>query len=326
MSAFLTGMLLPSSEADNVYFHAIDSRAADTWPAPEKLAPAGTPADSEAGLQRQIAVHDDGRGHCFFIDCCPTSAEYLLDIRREFNIVVIDNNPATAAIKTCGARILVVNDPTMPTISQVWQHFEMMTSSLPEWVRQVERIESWTMKGDDAAVRENLLEIARLPTMGRMEEAISATTEYLAIWEEPHIYAAFVSRGQKKLAEKAASYTDILARVQTVTLPAGKWGLPASWAGRTFLYVDTTGTAPDSSELASAALAAHPGADAFVNFRKRKNPGPDGRPIWHYIYSARRAPDSTIDLVAPGSPFKGFDKSAGGVVSSLAACIPFVSA
>jgi hypothetical protein len=325
MSAFLAGMLIAKSAEDNIYFHPIDSRTPSTWPPVEKLAPPPTAAaPASAPIERQTAATNNGKGYCFFIDCCPTSCEYLLDIRKEFNMVVFDNNPATAEFKSCEPAFLIMNDVSKTTISQVMEHFEMRTAAVPSWVAQVDRIESWTMTGDDAAVRENLLEICRLPTMGYIEEALAATSEYLAIWDDAALYKEFVARGQKKLAEKTASYTDILAKVRRVTLTPGKWGLPASWAGRTFLYVDTSGSAPDSSELATIALAGS-GADAFVNFRKRKGFGPDGRPVWHYVYSARRAAGSDIDLVAAGSPFKGYNKSAGGVVPSTAMPIPFVS-
>ena len=307
MAAYLTGLVYP---ADLVYFHPIDARTPDTWPAAEKLAP----------------------GTVLFVDCCPTSpdgkfaSEYMADLRKHYVIRLFDNNPAAASLRSC-AGFTVEHDPHMSTTMLIWQHFASPHEPTPAWVNQIDRIENWhMMEANDMLVREVLLDICRLPTAGKIEEAMAATDNYLMAFEDDSRSAALLAAGLAKMDAKTASYMPIVDRTASVKLTAelcAKWQLPRMWAGHTILYVDTTADpAPDSSELAACALRIK-GGDAFINFRRRRGAG--GK--WQYVYSARRAHDSGIDLVAPCSPFKGFPKSAGGcVVEGKGVVIPFVSA
>lgn len=306
MSAYLTGLVC---SADLVYFYPIDARAPATWPAAEKLAP----------------------GAVIFADCCPTGldgkfdSEYLVDLRRQQHTVsIFDNNPVAAVLIGCEG-FTVRHIPHMSTTMLIWKHF-CSEEAAPAWVKQVNRIENWTMDVNDMLVREVLLEICRLPVAGRIQEAMAATDNYLMAFEDDSRAAALLADGLAKMDAKTASYAPIIERTVSVKLTRAlceKWQLPYMWTGSTILYVDTTADpAPDSSELAACALHIK-GGDAFINFRRRRGAG--GK--WQYVYSARRAPTSDIDLVAPGSPFKGFPKSAGGcVVAGKGAVIPFISA
>jgi hypothetical protein len=316
-SAYLTAKTAATYKDDLVYFHPIDAKNPSTWPEPEKLAPA---KKTSSMPERQTA--SNGKAFCFFIDCTITNAEYILDISKDFNIIVIDNNPAAAAIDEKSG-ILVKHNPKATTISLVWQHFEMAYASMPEWVQQIDRIESWSMEATDAAIRENLLEICRMPTMGLLVNALAKTEEYIASFTNKEKAAAFLHDGEEKLKAKISSFEPLLAATKSITLTddsCAKYGFPAEWVGKTFLYVNTTGHAPDSSELASCAFARF-GGDAFVNFRRRTHPG--SAPL--YVYSARASPSSDLSLIQPGSPFKGFEKSAGAIISSVERCVPFVS-
>ena len=307
MAAYLTGLVYP---ADLVYFHPIDARTPDTWPAAEKLAP----------------------GIVLFVDCCPTgpdgkfAAEYAADLRRKhFPIRLFDNNPAAGKLISCDG-FTVEHDASMSTTMLIWQHF-CPSEPTPAWVSQVDRIENWhMMAANDMLIREVLLEICRLPVAGKIEEAMAATDNYLMAFEDDSRAAALLAAGLAKMDAKTTSYMPIVERTASIKLTAelcAKWQLPRMWIGSTILCVDTTtDPAPDSSELAACALRIK-GGDAFINYRRRR--GADGK--WQYIYSARRAHDSGIDLVAPCSPFKGFSKSAGGcVVAHKGAVIPFISA
>lgn len=323
-SAFLTGQLASKTDHDLVYFHPIDARNPDTWPSTEKLAPASVAKKSASLTSHDI--HAD-KAYCFFIDCTPNinnevCSEYLLDIRKDFNIVLIDNNPIAQKI-TKGDPMLVAHDPEKTTIDLVWSHFGQEFGLVPEWVSQINRIELMLMKDDDSAVRENLLEICRLPTSGRIEEAIYKSTEYLATFEDEAKMEAFVAEGKEKLKIKIAGFAPLLAKTNIKTLTAsdcGNWGFPLAWIDRTILYVNTTGTAPDSTELATCAFDkfASYKPDCFINFRMRKHPGGEV----YYLYSARVSPTSDFNLVEYGSPFKGFEKSAGAVISAIGSILP----
>jgi len=334
-SAYLTSQLAVESEDDLVFFHPIDAKNPDTWPEPEKLVP--------LSANKAIKKISD-KAFCYFIDCTPTTAEYhpqpkveglqgtnsvcseyLVDICKGFNIIIIDNNPAAATIDKA-SMILVKHNPKMTTISQVWQHFGGAFAAMPEWVQQINRIESWSMEGNDRAIRENLLEICRLPTMGRIPEAIHRSDRYVSAFTNIDASTAFLAEGEEKLKIKIAGFASLLASTQHVVLTAyecGRWGFPLNWIGRTFIFVDSTGHAPDSSELAACAFEAAAAAskpDCFINFRRRTHPG--SAPV--YIYSARVAPTSDFSLIDVGSPFKGFEKSAGALISSVERCVPFV--
>ena len=339
-SAYLTSQLAVESEDDLVFFHPIDAKNPDTWPEPEKLVPLSA---------NKAAKQISDKAFCYFIDCTIINSEYLVDICKGFNLIVIDNNPAAGLIDKA-SMILVKHNPKMTTISQVWQHFGcseqmlgtstdsrastrislMAHAAMPEWVQQVNRIESWSMEGNDRAIRENLLEICRLPTMGRIPVAIYKTDQYVNSFTNIDAATAFLTEGEEKLKTKIAGFTPLLASTQHVVLPAyecGRWGFPLNWIGRSFLFVDSTGYAPDSSELAtcaferfSAAAAAAHKPDCFINYRRKTHPG--SPPI--YIYSARVAPTSDLSLVDEGSPFKGFEKSAGALISCVERFIPFV--
>lgn len=332
-SAYLTAKMVATSKDDLVYFHPIDAKNPSTWPEPEKLANASLSKKTTSMPERQ------GKAFCFFIDCTINNAEYLVDVCKEYscpqpkgedkvvsnsnyNIIVIDNNPAAAAIDEKSG-ILVKHNPKATTISLVWQHFEMAHAAMPEWVQQIDRIESWSMESIDNAIRENLLEICRMPTMGLIVKALDKTEEYIATFSDKQKAAAFLQEGEEKLKAKISSFEPLLSATSSITMTADsctKYGFPTEWVGKTFLYVNTTGHAPDSSELAACAFARF-GGDAFVNFRRRTHSG--SAPI--YVYSARAAPSSDLSLIQPGSPFKGFEKSAGAVISSVERCVPFVS-
>ena len=325
-SAFLAGQLASKTDTDLVYFHPIDARNPDTWPNPEKLAPVSV-AKKSASLTRHD-IHAD-KAFCFFIDCTPNingniCSEYFVDLRKDFNLLLIDNNPIAQKISN-GDPMLVAHDPEKTTINLVWSHFGYDIDLVPEWVSQINRIELMQMKDNDSAVRENLLEICRLPTIGRIEEAIYKSTEYLATFDDEAKMEAFVAKGKEKLKIKIAGFAPILAKTNIKTLTVydcGNWGFPLAWAGKTIIYVNTTGYAPDSSELATCAFdkfsADKP--DCFINFRMRIHPGGE----IYYVYSARVSGSSDFNLIESGSPFKGFEKSAGAVISILEFCVPFV--
>lgn len=327
-SGYLTGQLAAGSD-DLVFFHPIDARTPDTWPAPEKLAPASIAPESmfEPGSAKR-QKQTNGKAFCFFIDCTPTSpnntvnSEYLLDIAKDFNVIIIDNNPIAGSISRATSKLMVAHNSSVTTIQLVWQHFGCACASMPDWVQQVDRIESWKMERDDFAIREKLLEICRLPTMGRLEEAMTQTTNYLAYFKDEEFAVTYLAEAEEKHKNKIAGFAPLLAGLNSIELTVtdcGRWGFPLGWAGMNFLYVDTTGSAPDSSELAAYALAIH-GGDAFVNFRKRVHPGGEV----YYVYSARASTTSSINLVEAGSPFKGFERSAGASISALEYCVPFV--
>lgn len=328
-SAFLAGQIAPRSDDDLVFFHPIDARNPDTWPSAEKLAPITVPRKPSApvtSLPRQEIQAD--KAFCFFIDCTPNingevCSEYFVDIRKDFYMVLIDNNPIAQKI-TSSDCLLTVHDPSKTTIQLVWSHFGYGFGPIPDWIQQVDRIESWKMEGDDSAVRENLLEICRLPTSGRIEYAMFRSTEYLATYEDEKKAEAFIAEGKEKLKIKVTGFAPLLAKTHCVVLgelECAQWGFPLTWIGKTILYVNTTGFAPDSSELATHAFykfsAENP--DCFINFRKRVHPGGET----YYVYSARVAPTSDFSLISEGSPFKGFDKSAGAVISALEFNLPF---
>jgi hypothetical protein len=328
-SAFLAGQIAPKSEDDLVFFHPIDARNPDTWPSVEKLAPitvARKSSEPLTSLARQEVYSD--KAYCFFIDCIPNingevCSEYFVDIRKNFNMVVIDNNPIAQKI-TSSECLLTAHDPEKTTIDLVWSHFGYEFGLVPEWVCQINRIELMLMRGDDSAVRENLLEICRLPTTGRIELAMQKTTEYLATYEDEKKAEAFIAEGKEKLKTKIAGFAPLLAKTHCVTLTAvkcGTWGFPMTWIGKTILYVNSTGFAPDSSELATHAFYKFNESkpDCFINFRMRTHPGGEV----FFVYSARVAPTSDFNLVEYGSPFKGFEKSAGAVISALEFNLPF---
>jgi hypothetical protein len=326
-SAFLTGQLAPSSENDLVFFHPIDARNPDTWPSPEKLAPitiAKKPITPSTDLERNN-THND-KAYCFFIDCTPNidgkvCSEYLVDLRKDFNMILIDNNPI-AQMVTSGDPILVVHDPNKTTISIVWDHFTHEIDSVPDWINQVNRIESWKMKGDDSAIRENLLEICRLPTIGCIEKAMFKTTEYLATYNDEKKAEVFLTEGKAKLKLKIDGFAPLLTKCKTIILTTSdcsRWGFPLAWVDKTIVYVNSTGFSPDSSELATCAFSKYPG-DAFINYRMRRHPNGE----IYYVYSGRVSPTSDFSLIEYGSPFKGFEKSAGAVISIIESYIPFI--
>lgn len=317
-SAYLTSQLAVESKDDLVYFHPIDARNQYTWPEPEKLVPlsANKAGDTEKN-----------KAFCYFIDCTINNSEYLVDICKDFEIVIIDNNPTAATIDPKG-KILVKHNPKLTTISQVWQHFQMTYSSMPEWVQQVDRIESWSMKHTDSAIRENLLEICRLPTSGRLLEAIHKTAYYLATFKDSGKADLFLAEGEEKLKTKISGFAPLLASTQHIELTmsdCAKWGFPLVWDTKIILYVDSTGFAPDSSELAACAfekftIDTGSKPDCFINFRLRTHSNGEA----YYVYSARVSPTSDFNLVEDGSPFKGFEKSAGAVISVFEDRLPLI--
>lgn len=332
-SAYLTSQLATQSENDLVFFHPIDAKNPESWPEHEKLVPLSANKAADLTQAKQKAF-------CYFIDCTPTLAnntvcsEYLVDICRDFTIVVIDNNPVAATIDPI-SMILVKHDCHMTTISQVWRYFGMAHAAMIDWVQQVNRIESWSMIDNDRSIRENLLEICRLPTMGRIPVAIHRTDQYVNTFTNIDAAEIFLAEGNEKLKTKIAGFAPLLSSTRIIiltTFDCARLRFPMAWAGKILLYVDSTGYAPDSSELAacafekfstpsySAAEAEASKPDFFINFRRRTHSG--SAPT--YIYSARVSPTSYLSLIEPGSPFKGFEKSAGAIISSTEFCVPFV--
>jgi hypothetical protein len=327
-SAYLAAGAAACHEEDLVFFHPIDARTPDTWPSHEKLVPASVLNKPTTGTELPTRQQQtNNKAFCYFIDCTPTipdgtiCSEWLLDISKHFNCMIIDNSPMASLL--CDTSTMNVKcDPTRTTISLVWEHFGCSSSSMPDWVQQIDRIESWKMEDNDAAIREILLDICRLPTTGRIQYTVHETEEYLAAFENAESMAELIAKGDEKLKLKISGFAPLLAATRSVELDATlcyKWGFPLQWIGKTFLYVNSTGHSPDSSELAACALAKF-GGSAFVNFRQRRHPGGET----FYVYSARRSPIDTINLVEDGSPFKGYDKSAGAIISAMEERLPFI--
>lgn len=188
-----------------------------------------------------------------------------------------------------------------------WKYF-YYSLPLPEWALQIDRFDRWKSPTyDDRCIREYLMPIARLPTLGRVQEALTATADFICLYSLPSARILLLQQGASALASKQAALNAIVDKGIVVSITQDQvdlWKLPEKWIGKQVFVVDTTNSVLDSTEASQTAFERHPTATIFINWRKK---------IYHnnaaIIYSARAREGEDL---TDGGVFAGHPTSAGG--------------
>ena len=213
---------------------------------------------------------------------------------------------------------------------QTFRHF-FPEREVPEWLHSIDRVDRWVnVTHEDRCLREYLYDIAKKPVQKMLGEAFRLTDAFI---ESPEKMADFLAQGEKSLAQKDTQLLRLIETkggfVQISFDHAEKWSLPPSWLGANVFLMDTTSVTLDTTEAAHLVFLKYPGADVFINFRKKTfyANGPHmGKKTMKsmMVYSARRSESCTMSLTED-TLFRGHPSSAGAsLVAGECKSFPFV--
>lgn len=191
------------------------------------------------------------------------------------------------------------------------------TRPIPEWVALSERIDLWTgVTAEDRALREVMYPLAQLALKGLFPEAIAATREFIAAYEDPAVRALQVEMGRSLQVKKDLEFKASLEKQPTQILPitaehCAKWALPESWLGLQVFILNGTGVMVDATDAAQAIFNLIPTVSVFISYRHRRYVNPAREEILSIVYSARARDEAPLDLTA-GGVFAGHPRAAGG--------------
>lgn len=224
-----------------------------------------------------------------------------------YNVICIDHHPTSALqwSESVDRSVRSVHSTESCATVLTWKHF-YHSIPLPRWAEQIDRFDRWSSPTyEDRCIREYLMPIARLPTVGRVQEALTATADFISTYYT--LPSLLLQQGATALASKQSALNEIVDKGTVISITENQaelWKLPTQWVGKQVFVVETTGTALDSTEASQTAFERFPSATMFINWRKMNYADTT---VVIYSARAREGEDLTI-----GGIFAGHPTSAGG--------------